>query len=251
MMSRGSAYAVEQQQQHPQRFMTTHWSVVLAAADASSPDCDRALATLCKTYWYPLYAFVRRQGHAAHEAEDLTQEFFARILEKQYLDGVGPEKGRFRTFLLVCLRRFLANEWDRQRALKRGGGRAPLSIDFADADARYRLEPAHELTAERLFERRWALTLLEQVLAGLAAEMRRSGKGELFDALKVYLAASTSAPPHADVAGRLNMTEGAVKVAVHRLRGRYRQLLREEIAKTVGDEAEVEEEIGRLFAALA
>ena len=231
--------------------MTTHWSVVLAAADASSPDSDRALATLCSTYWYPLYAFVRRQGHAAHEAEDLTQEFFARILEKQYLDGIGPEKGRFRTFLLVCLRRFLANEWDRQRALKRGGGRAPLPIDFADADARYRLEPAHELTAERLFERRWALTLLEQVLASLAAEMQRSGKGELFDALKVYLAASATAPPHAEVAQRLNMTEGAVKVAVFRLRGRYRQLLREEIAKTVGDEAEVEEEIGRLFAALA
>jgi RNA polymerase sigma factor (sigma-70 family) len=244
---------VEQQQQHErqeQRFMTTHWSVVLAAADASSPDSDRALATLCETYWYPLYAFVRRQGHAAHEAEDLTQEFFARILEKQYLEGVGPEKGRFRTFLLVCLRRFLANEWDRKRAVKRGGGRAPLSIDFAGADARYRLEPSHHLTAERLFERRWALTLLEQVLAGLAQEMQRSGKGELFDALKVYLTASSSAPPHAEAGKRLNMTEGAVKVAVHRLRGRYRQLLRDEIAKTVGEEADVEEEIGKLFAAL-
>jgi RNA polymerase sigma factor (sigma-70 family) len=243
---------VEQQQHERQQqgFMTTHWSVVLAAADASSPESDRALATLCEAYWYPLYAFVRRQGHAAHEAEDLTQEFFARILEKQYLDGVGPEKGRFRTFLLVCLRRFLANEWDRKRALKRGGGRAPLSIDFADADARYRLEPAHELTAERLFERRWALTLLEQVLASLAEEMRLSGKGELFDALKVYLAASSSAPPHIEMGKKLNMTEGAVKVAVHRLRGRYRRLLREEIAKTVGEEGDVEEEIGRLFAAL-
>jgi RNA polymerase sigma factor (sigma-70 family) len=243
---------VEQQQhkRQQQRFMTTHWSVVLAAADASSPESDRALATLCEAYWYPLYAFVRRQGHAAHEAEDLTQEFFARILEKQYLDGVGPEKGRFRTFLLVCLRRFLANEWDRKRALKRGGGRAPLSIDFADADARYRLEPAHELTAERLFDRRWALTLLEQVLASLAEEMRLSGKGGLFDALKVYLAASSSAPPHVEMGKKLNMTEGAVKVAVHRLRGRYRQLLREEIAKTVGEEGDVEEEIGRLFAAL-
>jgi RNA polymerase sigma factor (sigma-70 family) len=243
---------VEQQQhkRQQQRFMTTHWSVVLAAADASSPESDRALATLCEAYWYPLYAFVRRQGHAAHEAEDLTQEFFARILEKQYLDGVGPEKGRFRTFLLVCLRRFLANEWDRKRALKRGGGRAPLSIDFADADARYRLEPAHELTAERLFDRRWALTLLEQVLASLAEEMRLSGKGGLFDALKVYLAASSSAPPHVEMGKKLNMTEGAVKVAVHRLRGRYRRLLREEIAKTVGEEGDVEEEIGRLFAAL-
>src|SRR4051812_1004479 len=137
--------------------MTTHWSVVLAAADGSSPDSDRALATLCRTYWYPLYAFVRRQGHPAHEAEDLTQEFFARVLEKQYLEGVGPEKGRFRTFLLVCLRRFLANEWDRKRALKRGGGKAPLRIDFAidfdGADARYRLGPAPHLTAGRVVGR--------------------------------------------------------------------------------------------------
>ena len=231
--------------------MTTHWSVILAAADGSSPESDRALATLCRTYWYPLYAFVRRQGHPAHEAEDLTQEFFARILEKQYLGGVGPEKGRFRTFLLVCLRRFLANEWDRKRALKRGGGKAALSIDFADADARYRLEPAHELTPERLFERRWALTLLEQVLAELSDEMKRAGKAELFAALKVYLAAEASAPPHAEVAAELGMSEGAVKVAVHRLRQRYRQLLRDEIARTVGDERDVDGEIGRLFAALA
>lgn len=235
--------------------MTTHWSVVLAAADGSSPDCDRALATLCRTYWYPLYAFVRRQGHPAHEAEDLTQEFFARVLEKQYLDGVGPEKGRFRTFLLVCLRRFLANEWDRKRALKRGGGKSPLSFDFAidfeGADARYRLEPAHDLTPERLFERRWALTLLEEVLNQLAEEMRRSGKDELFAALKVYLAAASTAPPHAEVGGQLGMSEGAVKVAAHRLRQRYKQLLRDEIARTVGAEADVDEEIGRLFAALA
>ena len=233
-----------------QRFMTTQWSMVLAAADGSSPESDRALALLCRTYWYPLYAFVRRQGHPAHEAEDLTQEFFARILEKQYLEGVGPEKGRFRTFLMVCLRRFLANEWDRRRALKRGGGKAALSIDFSDADARYRLEPAHDLTPERLFERRWALTLLEQVLANLAEEMQRAGKAELFDALKVYLAAQSSAPPHAEVAAKIGMSEGAVKVAVHRLRQWYRQLLRDEIAKTVGDDRDVDEEIGRLFSAL-
>ena len=230
--------------------MTTHWSVVLAAADASSPDSDRALATLCEAYWYPLYAFVRRQGHAAHEAEDLTQEFFARILEKQYLDGVGPEKGRFRTFLLVCLRRFLANEWDRKRALKRGGGRAPLSIDFADADARYRLEPAHDLTAERLFDRRWALTLLEQVLAGLRGGNAAVGQGGAVRRAE-GLPRRLNKRPAARRGGQgLNMTEGAVKVAVHRLRGRYRQLLREEIAKTVGEEGDVEEEIGRLFAAL-
>ena len=176
------------------------------------------------------------------------------MLEKQYLEGVGPEKGRFRTFLLVCLRRFLANEWDRKRALKRGGGKAPLSIDlaidFAGADARYKLEPAHDLTPERMFERRWALTLLEEVLAQLAEEMRRFGKEELFAALKVYLAAATTAPPYAEAGRQLGMSEGAVKVAVHRLRQRYRQLLRDEIARTVGAEADVDEEIGRLFAAL-
>ena len=247
MFIRPREQCVEQQQ----RFMTTHWSMVLAAADAAAPGSDRALADQCHTYWYPLYAFVRRQGYPAHEAEDLTQEFFSRVLEKQYLEGVGPEKGRFRTFLLVCLRRFLANEWDRRRAIKRGGGKAPLSIDFADADARYRLEPSHDLTPERLFERRWALTLLERVLANLADEMQRSGKAELFDALKVYLAAEATAPPHAETGRRLNMSEGAVKVAVHRLRQRYRQLLRDEIARTVGEEADVDEEIGRLFAALA
>ena len=230
--------------------MTTQWSMVLAAADPSSPNSEGALAALCNTYWYPLYAFVRRQGQPAHEAEDLTQEFFSRVFEKQYLQGVGPEKGRFRTFLLVCLRRFLANEWDRKTAAKRGGGRAPLSIDFSDADARYRLEPAHDLTPERLYERRWALTLLEQVLANLAEEMRGAGKGEQFDALKVYLAAEATAPPHAEVAKKLGTTEGAVKVAVHRLRQRYRALLRAEIAKTVEDEADIEDEIRGLVAAL-
>ena len=233
-----------------QQFMTTHWSVVLAAADRAQPGGEQALARLCEAYWYPLYAFVRRQGYPAAEAEDLTQEFFRRVLEKDYLDGVGPEKGRFRTFLLVCLKRFLANEHDRRTALKRGGGRQHLPIDFGDADERFRLEPAHEMTAERLFERRWALTVLEQALAKLEAEMRQAGKSNVFDELKVYLAAEATAPPHAEAAARLGSTEGAVKVAVHRLRQRYRALVRQEIAQTVDTDAAVEEEIGRLFEAL-
>jgi len=172
-------------------------------------------------------------------------------LEKDYLDGVGPEKGKFRSFLLVCMKRFLCNERDRARALKRGGGRRPLSIDFHGAEDRYRLEPAHELTAERIFERRWALTLLEQVLGSLEAELERSGKGQLFEALKAYLVADQHAPPHAETAEKLGMSPGAVKVAVHRLRDRYRRLLREEVARTVGGPEEVDAEIRRLFDALA
>ena len=233
-------------------FSSTRWSVVLAAVDRTSPQSAKALSTLCSIYWYPLYAFVRRQGHSAAEAEDLTQEFFARVLEKHYLDAVvGPEKGKFRTFLLVCLKRFLANEWDRARALKRGGGKATLSIDFRDADDRYLLEPAHGLTPERLFERRWALTVLQQALARLAEEMKRAGKERLFEQLKVYLVADHTAPPHADTAAALGMTEGAVKVAVYRLRERYRTMLRQEIVATLGDPADADAEIRELFEALA
>jgi RNA polymerase sigma-70 factor (ECF subfamily) len=240
----------------PRAFMTTHWSVVLAAVgDRASPSAAGALSTLCATYWYPLYAFVRRQGHPPDEAEDLTQAFFERVLEKGYLDAVvGPEKGKFRTFLLVCLKRFLANEWDRARALKRGGGRAHLPIgpsDLDDAEGRYALEPSHELTPEKLYERRWALTVLQQTLLRLEQEMRQAGKGRLFDALKQYLVAEHNAPSYAETGGPLGMTEGAVKVAVHRLRERYRNALREEIAATLDDPTKVDEEVRDLFAALA
>ena len=224
--------------------------MVLTAADASSPASANALSDLCRTYWYPIYAFVRRQGRGHEAAQDLTQEFFARMLDKRYIDDVGPEKGRFRTFLLVCLKRFLANEWDKQTALKRGGGKAHLSIDFDGADGRYSLEPGHEVTAQRIFERRWALTVLERTLAGVAREFSESGRGELFEALKVYLVGEVGAPPYVETARRLGMTEGAVKVAVHRLRERYRAALRHEIAATVSDEAEVDREIAELFAAL-
>jgi len=235
----------------PERFITTPWTVVLAAADRASPECDRALETLARLYWYPLYAFVRRQGSPPQEAEDLVQGFFARLLEKDYLEGVSPEKGRFRTFLLLCVKRFLANEHDRAAAQKRGGGRRALSLDFEGAEDRYGLEPAHQMTPERIFERRWALTLLENVLAALEEDLATAGKGHLFEALKVYLAADQNAPPYAAVAAPLGMTEGAVKVAVHRLRQQYQRLIREEVARTLGDPAEVEDEIRRLFEAVS
>jgi RNA polymerase sigma-70 factor (ECF subfamily) len=234
----------------PQYFMTTPWSLVLKAADRSLPECDRALATLCEVYWYPIYAFVRRQGRSPHEAEDCTQEFFARMLEKDYLEGVGKEKGKFRSFLLVCVKRFLANEHDRASAKKRGGGKTILSIDFRGAEDRYRLEPAHELTAERIFERRWALTLLETALAELERDLARSGRQHIFDGLKVYLVATHHAPPYAETAAAMGMTEGAVKVAVFRLRQRYQQLLRAEVARTLDDPADVDHEIRQLFEAL-
>ncbi len=218
-------------------FAATRWTVVLTAGRGQS----RALEDLCRTYWYPLYAYVRRRGYLAHEAEDLTQEFFARLLAKNYLADVEREKGKFRSFLLASLKHFLANEWDKARAQKRGGRFTFIS---ADAETKYRAEPADELSPDKLLDRQWALALLDQVLARLAAEEPAD-----FEHLKPYLTAGGGAIPYAEVAGKLDMTEGAVKVAVHRLRKRYRQLLREEIAHTVASPAEVDEEIRHLFAA--
>lgn len=235
----------------PSRFATTHWSQVLAARDRSVPQGREALAALCGTYWYPLYAYVRRQGFPQDEAEDLTQEFFARLLERDYLQAVDRAKGRFRCFLLAACKHFLANERDRSRAAKRGGGRAVLSLDVETAEARYRREPACALTPERLFEQRWALTVLDHVLGRLRDELVRAGKGKLFDKLKTALTGEKSAARQAQLADDLGMSVGAVKVAVHRLRRRYRDLLREEISHTLDDPAQVEEEIRDLFAALA
>jgi RNA polymerase sigma factor (sigma-70 family) len=233
------------------RFATTHWSVVVAARDGDSPQARDALAALCGTYWYPLYAFVRRQGNSADAAQDLTQEFFARLLEKDFLAVVDREKGKFRSFLLAACKHFLSNERDRARAQKRGGGRQPLSIDARDAESRYLLEPADPLTPEKLFERRWALTLLEQVLARLRDEFGRAGKEQLFDRLKSYLTGAPDGASYAEAASELEMSEGAVKVAVHRLRRRYRDLLHDEIARTTDSPADVDDEIRCLFAALA
>lgn len=234
----------------PEYFATTHWSVVIAAQRADSTRSQAALAHLCQTYWYPLYAFVRRQGHGPHDAQDLTQEFFARLLEKNYLAVAARERGRFRSFLLAALKHFLANEWNRSRAAKRGGGREVLSLNETDAEGRYLLEPVAETTAEKIFERRWATTLLDQVVKRLREEFVQAEKAELYDALKGCLTAESRAVPYAEIGTRLGMSEGAVKVAVHRLRARYREVLREEIAQTVSGPEEIEEELRHLFAAL-
>ena len=231
-------------------FATTQWSLVLSAADRSSPRFQQALAELCGAYWYPLYAFVRRRGASAFEAEDLTQEFFLALVDKEFLAATGPEKGRFRTFLLLCLKRFLANERDRQRAQKRGGGRTLVSINRDEAESRYQAEPADAATPERIYERRWALALLDQVLARLEDEYRQAGKSALFARLKPYLVADAPAETHAAVAADLSVSAGAVKVAIHRLRRRYGELLRAEVARTLEQPRDVKEEIRTLFAAL-
>jgi RNA polymerase sigma factor (sigma-70 family) len=232
------------------RFATTHWSVVVAAGRHSSPQAQEALATLCRSYWYPLYVFIRRQGFSADESQDLTQEFFARLLEKHFLAQVDQEKGRFRSFLLAACKHFLSNERDRARAKKRGGGRELVSIDAQEAESRYRLEPAHDLTPERLFDRRWVLTLLDQVLTQLRNESIRDGKEDQFEYLKVFLTGDKDQTSYREAAEKLGMTEGATKVAAHRLRKRYRELLREEIAKTLNEGDSIEDEIRELFGAL-
>jgi RNA polymerase sigma-70 factor (ECF subfamily) len=224
--------------------------VVLAAGDPASPQAHEALATLCQTYWYPLYSYVRRQGHDPDHAQDLTQEFFARLLEKDFLGQIDRERGRFRSFLLAACKHFLANERDRARAQKRGGGRQPLSLDLRTAEDRYRLEPAHTATPDRLFERRWAITLLTEVLNQLRTEFAGTDRGPWFDRLKAFLTGEKAETSYQQTAAELGMTVGAVKVAVHRLRRRYRELLREEIARTMNAQDDVDEEIRHLFTAL-
>jgi RNA polymerase sigma factor (sigma-70 family) len=233
------------------RFATTHWSVIMAASDSASAQHEPALSTLCQTYWFPLYAYLRRRGYDSHQAEDYTQGFFAGILERKGLRQADPKYGKFRSFLLASLKNFLADEWDRARAQKRGGDKKVLSLDFDAAASRYEREPVHRLSPEKLFERSWALTVLTSAMDRLKAESTASDKQQLFNRLKVYLTAEKDAVSYRDVAAKLNMTEGAVKVAVHRLRRRYRELVRDEIAQTVTNEAQVDEEIRDLFTALA
>ena len=232
-------------------FATTRWTVVLAAGDRSSPAADGALEELCRTYWYPLYAYVRRQGHARADAQDLTQEFFTRLLEKNYLAGVNSNQGRFRAFLLAALKHFLANEWDRAHRQKRGGGVPALSLDWSDADTRYQIEPADPLSPDKLYDRAWALTLLERVVARLREENIAEGRGGQFEMLKFYLMVGKNDIPHAEAAAALLMSEGAVRVAIHRLRRRYRELLKQEIAQTLADPAQAEEEMRALLGAFA
>jgi DNA-directed RNA polymerase specialized sigma24 family protein len=232
------------------QFATTRWSLVSAAGQRGSPQSSAALATLCENYWYPLYAYVRRWGYQADEAQDFTQAFLARLLEKNDLAAADPGRGRFRSFLLTSLKHFLANEWDRARAEKRGGGRSVLSIDFGTAEERYRAEPSHDVTPEKIFERRWALVLLENVLARLHDESAQTGKADSFDRLKGFLTGEQTAVTYGQLAAELNTSEGALKVAVHRLRRRYHELLRAEIEETVADPQEIDQEIRDLFSAL-
>ena len=232
------------------RFPTTRWSRVVAAGDGAADGAGEALAELCAGYWFPIYAFIRRKGNDPERALDLTQGYFARLLEKGTVAAADPARGRFRSFLLADCAHFLAHERERDRAARRGGGRAALSIDARDAEGRYRVEPAHEQTPERLFERDWALALLESVLAGLRREYERTGRGATFEALKVVLTDGPRPVPQAELARRLGTAEAAVQVAVHRLRKRYREAVRAAIAATVADEAEVEDEIRTLFDAL-
>ena len=232
-------------------FATTHWSVVLAAGKSSSSQQKQALESLCQSYWFPLYAYLRRRGYDTHQAEDLTQAFFAHILERRDLQAADPKYGKFRSFLLVRLKYFLSDERDRVQAKKRGGGQNVLSLSIQNAEGQYALEPAIQLSPERLFEKSWALTVLERSMDRLEAEMTEKNKQKLFDHLKVYLTADKDTIPYQDMATELGMTEGSVRVAVHRLRRRYKKLLREEIAQTVGTENQIDEEMECLFAALA
>jgi RNA polymerase sigma-70 factor (ECF subfamily) len=232
------------------QFPTTYWSRVVAAGDRVAPEARQALAELCAAYWYPLYAFIRRRGHGSDDALDLTQDYFAHLLEKGTVAAANPGKGRFRTFLLADCTRFLAHCYERDRAAKRGGGIAMLSIDARDAEGRYLCEPADHRTSERLFERDWAITLLDGVLARLRREYLDSGRLTVFEMLKVVLTGEPRTVSQAELAERLQTSPAAVQVAVHRLRKRYRAMLREAIAATVSDETEVEAEIRDLFAAL-
>lgn len=235
----------------PPSFATTHWSLIIAAQGDDSIPAGKALASLCETYWYPLYAFVRRRGHASHDAQDLTQAFFEKLLEKNYLGDVVRERGKFRSFLLASLKHFLTNEWHKSRAAKRGGGCTMISLDDDEAEARYLREPADSMTAERLFERRWAMTVLERVLARLREVMVAEEKADLFEALKNHLSGAGEVLPFAEAGERLGISEGAARVAAHRLKKRYRQLLREEIAQTVVSPSDVDDEIRYLVRVLS
>src|SRR5436853_3973051 len=230
-------------------FATTHWSVVLTAQGRSAA-ADQALEKLCRTYWWPLYGFVRRSGYKPEEAQDLTQGFFAMLLERRDLDVVRREKGRLRSYLLVSLKNFLAKARRRDMSVKRGEGRPLVPLDELLARERADLEPADNLSADRIYERRWALTLLEQVLARLEAEYQAAGKLLLFDRLKELLARESGQPSQAEIAAEMQMTENAVKQAFHRLRHRYRQLLHEEIAHTVAAPDDVEDELRHFIAVL-
>jgi DNA-directed RNA polymerase specialized sigma24 family protein len=231
----------------PDAFSTTRWTVVLTAGGPDALQAKAALEDLCGTYWYPLYVYIRRQVPTREDAEDLTQSFFSRLLERNYLTGLNSEKGKFRAFLLASLKHFLANEWDRAACQKRGGGETFLSLDWHDADTRYQITPADHLSPDKLYDRAWAVTLLERVVTRLRDEHARDGKAALFEQLKPFLMAGKGDIPYAQVAASAGLNEGALRVAVHRLRRRYRELLQEEIAQTLSDPSHAAEEMRALL----
>ena len=232
------------------RFGETPWSIVVAADATTEPRAQAALTELCRIYWRPIYAYLRRSGYNPHDAQDMTQAFFAQLLEKDYIGAADPARGRFRSFLRTAFDHFISKQRERAGAQKRGGGRTLLPLDFESGEHRFSREPADHATPERLFERRWALTLLEQALARLREELAEAGKEQVFESLKNVLTADGPAEPYAAIAQRLGMTEQAVKVAVHRLRRRYGELLRAEIALTVSSDDEIEDELQNLFRAV-
>ena len=234
----------------PREFATTHWSLVVAAKpdEASQTRVRKALEELCRAYWYPLYAFVRHRGYSSDDAQDLTQSFFVRIIETGGFASADPERGRFRSYLLGAIKHFLANEWHRARAQKRGGGATIIELDALDPEARYALESAQSTDPDAGFDLEWAQESIARALDKLRADSQADGKGELFEALKGSLTGDE--PARSETAARLGMTEGAVKVAVHRLRQRYRELLRTEIAQTVTDPSDIDDEMRHLVAAL-
>ncbi|MGD8328088.1 MAG: sigma-70 family RNA polymerase sigma factor [Acidobacteriota bacterium] len=230
-------------------FQTTQWTLVVAAGDSQHPDSRAALAELCQGYWYPLYVYLRRRGYSQEEAEDLVQGFFAQLLEKNYIKAADKERGRFRSFLLASLKNYAANEWDRRTAVKRGGTTATLSLDFEDAEGRYVIEPADERTPEQEFDRGWAMAQLHRVLERMRSEAGPGEATERFELLQGFLTGEGEDMPYKEVAERLGMSEGAVKVAVHRLRQRFGAVLRDEVARTLADPDDVDDEIRHLFAA--
>jgi RNA polymerase sigma factor (sigma-70 family) len=230
-------------------FATTHWTVVLAAGKRHTPQSDHALEELCRNYWFPLYAYVRRRGHNKEDAEDLTQAFFSKLLEKNFLANLDGEKGKFRAFLLASLKHFLANEWDKSQTQKRGGGEIHLSLDWQTADTKFQVAATNEPSPDKVFDREWALALLAKVIERLQTECEANGKLKLFEQLKMFLTAGKGESAQSEVAKTLGMEEVAVRVAIHRLRKRYRALLREEISQTLADSAQVDEEMRALFGA--
>lgn len=233
------------------RFETTRWSMILAARDGRSPESRQALEQLCQIYWFPVYSYICRRGNRTEQAQDLTQEFFVRLLEKQFLRKVERERGRFRSFLLASVSNFLADEWDKRQALKRGGGDQRLALDFAASEALMAEAAAHQLTPEKLFDLHWAKTILARALGRLEAEYIEEGKGLLFGALRASLGGTRPAPRYKDLGDELGMTEGAVKVAAHRMRKRYRGALEIEILDTISDPAELRQELKYIMAALS